>query len=653
MLKTIIKLPDGTELSSGSGSANAIQSAVLTESVNSGEELTIGSVCAGMLEAAIIAPSGGLTISAGTEVTLYKTGDSGTKTQAGIFICEKPTRKSANVFKLTAYDRVSKLDKDLSFWLAGLTGWPYTLFGLAQMVCTECGVTLKNTSLPNGDFQVNRFSAEGITGRKLLSWVGEATGKFCRATPDGKIEFAWYANSAYAIGPSADANRKCFFQGSLSYEDYQVEAIDKVQIQYSDNDVGVIHPNNTEAVNTYRITGNMLLTTDTTDRLLPIAQTVYDVLHAVTYTPAKVSILANLDIQAGQIVSATDGNGKTIKMYVMRRKQSGQRDTLECTGSRNRDSVSLVNNQSFKALSGKVLNLQTSVEGLNVKAISLETQMEDNQAQTMRQLAELDVRADGIESSVSASIDGLKSDMTQIQQDANSVAIRVRAIESDGVDKVRTKEKHFTLDDDGLRISQPGKEIENRLDETGMYVERSGVAMLQTNNNGVIASDLTARNYLKIAHARFESYGAGATACFWMQFASGQNILLDSGRTVTNNDYMTKDYIPSSPLVAGEVYTISLCVTPGGGVRHYVLYMSAGNADQVILYVNGTSRQIIRATFTARYYDGMTPADNSWNARIQLYRFPNDGTVTSNSTIHWCKVEIGDAPTDWSPAPED
>ena len=70
MLKNLIVLPDGTEISSGVGTVNAIQSVTLTQCVNSGEELTIGSACAAMLEATILTPRGELTLSAGDEVVL-------------------------------------------------------------------------------------------------------------------------------------------------------------------------------------------------------------------------------------------------------------------------------------------------------------------------------------------------------------------------------------------------------------------------------------------------------------------------------------------------------------------------------------------------------------------------------------------------------
>ena len=646
MRKSLIVLPDGTEIYSGINQKNALKSVAITECVNSGAELTIGSVCANMLEAVMIVPGGGLSISAGTEVTLYKVDDSGNRAKVGLFTMEKPTRSSANSYKLTAYDRVSWLDKDLTYWLSGLDSWPYTLYDFAGMVCAQCGLTLANESLPNGNFQIWKFSGEGITGRQLMAWIGEATAKFCRATPDGEIEFAWYREAPASIGPVVDSSTSYYYyQGSLSYEDYQVTPIEKVQIRFSDNDVGVIWPNDTAPTNTYTVTGNYLLITDTTERLIPIAQTIYNALKDVTYTPGKVLIPANMDIHAGDIVTVTDANRVQVRMYIMSRKQAGQRDTLESTGSQRRDSVTLVNNQSYKALAGKVLNLQTSVEGVKIE-----------NADTAGKVASLGLDVDGISSQVQQQInrqDTIESQITQIQQSAGSLSIKVQSILDNGVERVTTKEKHYTLDDNGLKISQPGKEIENRLDETGMYVTRSGTAMLQANNNGVITTDLTVRNYLKFAHARFEAYGAGATACFWMQFASGQNILLDSGQTITNNDYNTATYTPSSPLVEGETYTISLCVTPAAGVERYSMYLSEGYARNADLYAQGTSRQIIRATFTAWYSAGRTPTDRAIYAQIRLYRLPDGGTVTGSSTVHWCKVEIGDTPTDWSPAPED
>ena len=73
----------------------------------------------------------------------------------------------------------------------------------------------------------------------------------------------------------------------MSYEDYTVKAIEKVQIRQSDRDVGVIYPDSTTATNTYAVQGNLLLTTGTEANLKTVVQNLYNVLKNVTYTPVS------------------------------------------------------------------------------------------------------------------------------------------------------------------------------------------------------------------------------------------------------------------------------------------------------------------------------------------------------------------------------
>lgn len=373
-MKNLIILPDGTEIYSGDFRGNNLRSATLKQCVNSETELTLGSVCTAILECKLQTPNGALNIAAGTEITLYKVDDSGTRHKTGLFTLEKPTRPSAHTYKLTAYDRISWLDKDLTDWLAGLEGWPYKVIDFAHMVAAQCGLVLKNTSLLNGDYQIRKFSGQGITGRRLMEWIGQICAKFCRATPDGEIEFAWYSENPIKINSSGD---NYYFQGSLTYEDYQTAPIEKVQIRLTEDDVGAVWPQEAGEKNTYIITGNYLLTTDDPQALQSVAEGIYGAISSVRYTPCEVSLRANLDITAGDIVSITDRNGKTISCYIMTMTTKGQRATLECTGSYRRDSSDVVNNETLKSLSGKMLEVKKSIEGLSIQAISTNTTIDD------------------------------------------------------------------------------------------------------------------------------------------------------------------------------------------------------------------------------------------------------------------------------------
>lgn len=334
MFTSVIVLPDGTQLKSGASETNAIQSVTLTECVNSGEELTLGSTCAAMLEAKVLTPSGGLDVAAGSEVTLYRGGE-----KIGLFTLEKPTRPTASTMKLTGYDRVAKLDKDLTGWVDALTGWPYTLQAFASMVCAACGLELVTEEFPNRNFVVNKFS-KSCTGRQLMQWIGEIAGRFCRANADGKIELAQYAPVNARITATGDVY--CL-QNTLTYENYQVAQVEAVQIRLGDSGEGYLWPVKPEGINSYIITGNPLFTVvnDDISALDVIKEQI-----PYGYTPCKVTIPANPSIRAGSIVTVTDKNGRSFSALVMEKTSTGQKDTLTCTGSQRRDSASAVNNQS-------------------------------------------------------------------------------------------------------------------------------------------------------------------------------------------------------------------------------------------------------------------------------------------------------------------
>lgn len=497
MLKTILVRQDGTVITSGAEETVAIASLKLTQTVNSGTELTLGSVCAAMAEVSLL---GAVTIPAGEEITLYRQEEE--TVCLGVFITEKPVR-TASGMKLTAFDRVSLLDKDLTEYLAGLDSWPYRLADFAQMVCTACGLELETSALPNGEYAVERFSAKGITGRKLMQWIGQVTGRFCRATAEGKLQFTWYKTYPRLIRPGG-ADGYFYYGGSLQLSDYRVQPVERVQLQATDQDIGTIWPADAQG-NTYTVTGNYLLTATEADTLKPIAQTLYEQLCAVTYTPCTLRLPAGCGVAAGDIVTVQDRAGENHTLYVMKKVLSGQSDTLECTGSQSRSSTTAVNSQDFRALSGKVLELSLTVDG--VKA-------ENRDA--AGKLSRVTLAVDGIQSQVESLSEAAEA-VTQLKQQADALSLSVRSVQTDGVSRVQT-ETGYRFDQNGLSISRAGSQMENLLDDTGMYVNRGSELVLRANDEGVAAVDVTVKNYLIMGeHARFEDYENDTrTACFWI-----------------------------------------------------------------------------------------------------------------------------------------
>ena len=375
MYQSVLRLKDGTELTGGSP-GSAVKSLTLHTAVNAGQEFTIGSAFSDYIEAEIWAdPGGSLQITAGDALTYYRQDDAGNRTKVSVFYAEKPTRTKRNSYKITAYDTMSKLDADFSGWLhANQAQFPKTIWQLVQLACQRAGVALASSSLPiNGSYSVQAFYADDLTCRQIISWAAEAAGCYAHMNADGKLQFLTYTDkrSTAKITPDGASNSTAYYADSLSYEDYTVKAIEKVQIRQSDSDVGVIYPDSTTATNTYAVQGNLLLTTGTEANLKTVAQNLYNVLKSVTYTPCKVSVPSSSGLACGQIVHVKDARGREFDTYLMSATISSGKASFESVGSASRESSSAVNSQSYKNLTGKMLEIKTSVDGLEVKASDL------------------------------------------------------------------------------------------------------------------------------------------------------------------------------------------------------------------------------------------------------------------------------------------
>lgn len=439
--KSILVLGDGTEIAAGDANDSAVFSLTYTATVSSTTDLCPGAACANKIEFEIwVQPGESLTITSGTQISYYRQDlSTNDRTLVGTFWAVKPTRASRNTYKVYAYDAVSKLDGIQSTWLRSIQGnFPMSLWAFAQAVAQQCGVTLESTALPrSGDYQVQAFYSDNLTGRQLLSWVAEASCTFLRATPGGGIEFAWYIeNPVTGIFPEAiehwvaldlsgqiltcsdgsiwtyNQNTSAYRSGGLSYEEYTTALIDKVQIKQSDDDVGVIYPPDAAGSNALVIQGNLLLTTDTAAALQPVAQAVFETMQRISYTPLKASLFSDGRLfSAGQIITATDPRGNALQTYIMTVQQQGGKISVESTGNASRDGTAAVNEKKYTNLDGKILEIKTSVDGLKITAADLAGGM-----------ASLELTVDGLRTEVSGKLDGAEA-QTLIDQSLQGISL--------------------------------------------------------------------------------------------------------------------------------------------------------------------------------------------------------------------------------------
>ena len=123
----------------------------------------------------------------------------------------------------------------------------------------------------------------------------------------------------------------------------------------------------------------------------------------------------------------------------------------------------------------------------------------------------------------------------------------------------------------------------------------------------------------------------------------GRNLLYNSKQRITNSQYNIATYRLTEELKVGELLTITIKGQLGTGKIAFALYDQLGNVEQCALYDRG--KGIYQNTFN---YKGYRNGD-----KMILSIWTYHSHVITESTIEWIKLEKGNKPTDWSPAPED
>lgn len=142
----------------------------------------------------------------------------------------------------------------------------------------------------------------------------------------------------------------------------------------------------------------------------------------------------------------------------------------------------------------------------------------DKQAQEITALVS---KTENIESSVDG-IAGTVTRMAEVMMDSDSVDIKISQAVG-AIDSITTS-TGYTFDQDGLHIQKSDEDMENLLDNTGMYVNRGSDNILTANNEGVNAINLRSRQYLIIgSNSRIENYESNRTACFYIGGQNGDN----------------------------------------------------------------------------------------------------------------------------------
>jgi len=197
------------------------------------------------------------------------------------------------------------------------------------------GVTQKPVNLPNDNMIVTKtLDQKELTGGKVAYCICEINGCFGHINRDGLFEYVFLDELGRKILPShtlypsnfifpATGNEGQLIENnyyiSAEYKDYHTERISNLQVRLEENNIGCEYGNGD---NTYVIEDNFLVFGKETEELNEIAENLFDIISVIWYTPTKIFLKGNLELNVGDAISIV-ANSQKIFTYILERTLSG------------------------------------------------------------------------------------------------------------------------------------------------------------------------------------------------------------------------------------------------------------------------------------------------------------------------------------------
>ena len=511
MLRNKLVRSDGSIIDS-----SVIISCEFSEEVNSDNNLTLGDVTSSEI---IVEMLSTVQVVQDEMLTYYIIEDD-VETKIGVFKVEKPTIASKTTIKFSAYDNVIKMENLFSDWLVlNQSLFPMSLLNLVQYACAYCGVTLATTNFPHADLSVNKFYSDNVTCRQIISWAGAIAGRFIRANANGEIEFAWYTeedgiictpssssySAQFSINDDGDGNVSFsseaidvtddgsgnvsvnipgatvlytngdvsfvadnvipYFQNGISYESYTTDLVNRVRINHSESDVGIVFP--AEAVgNCFTISGNAILGACSTTDVAVVAAGLYNALCSVTYTPAKIHVPRTIRVRAGDIIRLHTPSGTVIRTYAMRVSVTPGGTYIESSGDKSYGSNAAVVSQRYSNLTGRVYEVTQNADGLAVKNADLEGRV-----------TQLGLNVQGLETSVLQTM----GDLNGLREDTATQMTSTIQTAKEMVDTAL--EEYVTTDEFGTYKSSVSTQFTQTADEFKMQFDSAKTDITNVNKD--------------------------------------------------------------------------------------------------------------------------------------------------------------------------
>ena len=355
----------------------------------------------------------------------------------------KDIQKNGQKATLTAYDAVSLLDEKADDWFNNLT-FPISVRDLVSSMATKLGLSIHfSSTIPSlSSYTIeNNAMIKNITYRQMLEYVGQMWNCNFVGSPNEEYDII----SLQYTATNTQLNNSNYVK--LTMADYNIDPIDKIQVQSTYDDIGYTYGNGTNA---YVITQNPLFYSNKMEnKIMQVVISAYNELKTINYVPMKFTTYQDFGVNCGDIIAV---DGKTA--YIMKKSISSSGCSFECVGNKRREVQKEESNAAITALNNKTNELTRTVEETKSTITSVEAsvkEVKDSQGEVVgkvntltTQVSEIKQTADGLTSTVST----IQGDLTNINGELTNVKSSVSTI-SQKADQIET-----TVEDQNKNISK-------------------------------------------------------------------------------------------------------------------------------------------------------------------------------------------------------
>lgn len=468
----------------------------------------------------------------------------------GYFNIDEITKVNDGVYSVLAFDDMVKMDEDVADWFNALT-FPMTVKQLAEALCQHLGIQYEFGAFTNSEMPVNDMATlEGVTGREIISWIGEVSGTFPHMRKDGKmILISINMNPSFTV-PFYDS-------GNLDVAEYTVSKIDKLQVRSEETDVGIIVGTGN---NGYIIEGNPLFYFSSDSEGRPYVEALFNTIKDITYIPYSFESWGNPNIAIGGSVSVTTKT-ETLNALVMNRTLVGERtlhDSYSASGNPDREDISFIN-KSIIRTGGKINRLEITLEHTMNELVDLENDTSSKFEQTSEQISTLVQADENLQSQITQTATEIRTEISngdsalqsQITQQAEEIALKVSSDEVEQMLSVELEGVVFKSNlTDGTTVIS-GDNIQtgtiDAININGSTITGSEIYWGRSQNAGLVSSGSSPQVEM------FTDSGIELIAGNGVRLTADKGIYLDPG--ISSSIYAEGDLIVDSTLeVGGSIY---------------------------------------------------------------------------------------------------